>query len=272
MTTAGQNYRKGFTIGFMVLTDQDIERYKKHLQLKEVGSAGQLKLKQASVLVVGAGGLGSPVLTYLTGAGVGHIGIIDSDRLELSNLPRQVLHETPSLDQLKVQSAHERLSRLNPDVMFDLHAERFSPENARDLVINRQVVVDCTDNLETRLLLNEVCAEQGIPLVYGAVFEFEGQVAVFDAKRGPCLRCMIPENPPPGAVPDPATHGLLNTIPGLIGMMQATEVLKLLLGIGEPLIGKLMLFDALSVKLQQVRLSKRADCPVCGKYYTPDKR
>ena len=260
---------KGFTIGSMGLSELESERYKKHLQLKEIGSAGQLTLKQASVLVVGAGGLGSPVLTYLTGAGVGHIGIIDSDQLELSNLPRQVLHDTPSLGTLKVESAFARLNRLNPDVMFDLHAERLSPENASELAKGRQVVVDCTDNLEARLLLNEACADHGIPLVYGAVFEFEGQLSVFDARRGPCLRCMIPETPPPGTVPDPAMHGLLNTIPGVIGMLQATEVLKLLLGIGEPLIGKLILYDGLTDRLQQIRLSKRPDCPVCGRHTTP---
>lgn len=255
----------------MELSELEIERYKKHLQLKEIGSAGQVALKQASVLVVGAGGLGSPVLTYLTGAGVGNIGIIDSDRLEPSNLPRQVLHDTFSIDKLKVQSAHERLSRLNPHVLFDLHAERLTLDNARQLVKGRQVVVDCTDNLEVRLLLNEVCADHSIPLVYGAVFEFEGQLSVFDAQRGPCLRCMIPENPPPGSVPDPAAHGLLNTIPGVIGMLQATEALKLLLGIGEPLIGKLMLYDGLTARLQQIRLSKRPDCPVCGSYHTQDR-
>lgn len=252
----------------MAFSELESERYKKHLQLTQVGSSGQEKLKQASVLVVGAGGLGSPVLMYLTGAGVGHIGIIDSDRLALSNLPRQVLHDTRSLDLRKVDSAQARLNHLNPEVEFDIHAERLSLINAEELIKGRQVVVDCTDNLETRFLLNEVCADQGIPLVYGAVFEFEGQVTVFDAQRGPCLRCMIPETPPPGSVPDPETHGLLNTVPGLIGMLQATEVLKLLLEIGEPLIGILMLYDSLSVRLQQIRLSKRPDCPVCGKYFT----
>jgi len=167
----------------MTLSQAEIERYKKHLQLLHVGREGQERLKQASVLVVGAGGLGSPVLTYLTGAGVGHIGIIDSDRLTLSNLPRQVLHDTPSLDKRKVDSARARLSALNPEVVFDTHAERLTRTNAPELIRDRQVVVDCTDNLEARFLLNEVCASQGIPLVYGAVFEFEGQVSVFDARR-----------------------------------------------------------------------------------------
>lgn len=254
----------------MTLSQAEIERYKKHLQLLHVGREGQERLKQASVLVVGAGGLGSPVLTYLTGAGVGHIGIIDSDRLTLSNLPRQVLHDTPSLDMRKVDSARARLSALNPEVVFDIHAERLTRTNAPELIRDRQVVVDCTDNLEARFLLNEVCASQGIPLVYGAVFEFEGQVSVFDARRGPCLRCMIPETPPTGSVPDPETHGLLNTVPGTIGMLQATEVLKLLLGVGEPLIGKLMLYDSLSVSLRQIHLIKRRDCPVCSKYLTPE--
>lgn len=257
---------KGITIGIMLLSEAEVERYKKHLQLRQVGLEGQLKLKQASVLVVGAGGLGSPVLLYLAGAGVGRIGIVDSDRLALSNLQRQVLHDTPSINKKKVESALNRLSGLNPEIEFDIHAERLNPENAAMLIKGRQVVVDCTDNLETRFLMNEVCADLGIPLVYGAVFEFEGQVAVFDAQRGPCLRCMIPEIPPPGSVPDPEKHGLLNTVPGFIGVLQATEVLKLILGVGEPLIGKLMLYDSHTEGLQQIRLSKKSDCPVCGKY------
>ncbi len=254
----------------MISSEAEIERYKKHLQLRQVGREGQVKLKQASVLVVGAGGLGSPVLMYLVGAGIGRIGIVDSDRLVLSNLQRQVLHETASLDMKKVDSAHKRLSGLNPEVKFDIHAERLTGDNAEELIKGRQVVVDCTDNLETRFLMNEVCARMGVPLVYGAVFEFEGQVTVFDAQRGPCLRCMISDVPSPGAVPDPETHGLLNTVPGVIGMLQATEVLKLVLEIGEPLIGKLMLYDSLSAGLQQIRLSKRPDCPICGKYSTLD--
>jgi molybdopterin/thiamine biosynthesis adenylyltransferase len=250
----------------MKLDKTEMERYKKHLQLLQVGQKGQEKLKQASVLVVGAGGLGSPVLLYLTGAGIGHISIIDGDRLELSNLPRQVLHDTSMLGREKVESAREKLRALNPSVALDIHAKRLSRTNAAGIISGHEVVVDCSDNLKTRFLLNEICAEMAIPLVYGAVFQFEGQLSVFDAKNGPCLRCMIRDIPPASSVPDPADHGLLNTVPGVIGMLQATEVLKLVLGIGDPLIGRLLLYDSLSAGMQEIHLKKRPDCPVCGKY------
>jgi len=239
-------------------------RYKKHLQLLQVGSEGQERLKAASVLVVGAGGLGSPVLLYLAGAGVGNIRIIDDDRVSLSNLSRQIIHTTTCLDSLKVESARKRLLELNPDIEVEVFPIRLTPENSDEVISGNWPVIDCTDNIETRFLLNESCARMSIPLVYGAVFEFEGQVSVFDASRGPCLRCMIPEMPPDGALADPELHGLLNTVPGVIGLLQATEVLKLILGIGEPLIGKLLLFDSLSATLQTIRLNKRPDCPVCG--------
>ncbi len=239
-------------------------RYKKHLQLLQVGSEGQEKLKAASVLVVGAGGLGSPVLLYLAGAGVGRIRIIDDDRVSLSNLSRQVIHTTTCIDTLKVDSARERLRELNPDIEVEVFPIRLTTENAEVVISGNWPVIDCTDNIETRFLLNETCARLSIPLVYGAVFEFEGQVSVFDASRGPCLRCMIPEMPPDGALADPELHGLLNTVPGVIGILQATEVLKLILGIGEPLIGRLLLFDSLSATFQTIRLNKRPDCPVCG--------
>ena len=239
-------------------------RYKKHLQLLQVGSEGQERLKAASVLVVGAGGLGSPVLLYLAGAGVGNIRIIDDDRVSLSDLSRQIIHTTTCLDSLKVESARKRLLELNPDIEVEVFPIRLTPENSDEVISGNWLVIDCTDNIETRFLLNESCAKMSIPLVYGAVFEFEGQVSVFDASRGPCLRCMIPEMPPDGALADPELHGLLNTVPGVIGLLQATEVLKLILGIGEPLIGKLLLFDSLSATLQTIRLNKRPDCPVCG--------
>ena len=248
----------------MELSEQEKDRYKKHIQLQQVGLVGQEKLKNSAVLVVGAGGLGSPVLLYLAGAGVGHISIIDGDKVTLSNLQRQVIHSTRLLNAPKVESAWKRLGELNPEVVINISAERITKKNAAALMAGHEIVVDCTDNLETRFLLNEICAEQGIPLVYGAVFEYEGQVAVFDAKRGPCLRCMIPETPPAGSVPDPEQHGLLNTVPGVIGMLQATEVLKLILGVGEPLIGKLLVYDSLTTTTQMIRLNKRADCPVCN--------
>lgn len=248
----------------MALSEQEKERYKKHIQLKQVGLAGQEKLKNSSVLVVGAGGLGSPVLLYLAGAGVGHIGIVDGDKVSLSNLQRQVLHTTRLLDAPKVESAWKRLGELNPEIVVNIHADRITQKNAAEMIRDYEIVVDCTDNLETRFLINETCVKQGIPMVYGAVFEYEGQVAVFDAKRGPCLRCMIPEIPPVGSVPDPEAHGLLNSVPGVIGMLQATEVLKLILGVGEPLIGKLLLYDSLTTTTQTIRLNKQADCPVCS--------
>lgn len=256
---------KGITIGIMTLDDLEIIRYKKHLQLPQLGRQGQVKLKEARVTVVGAGGLGSPVLLYLAGAGIGHIRIIDADRVALSDLSRQVLHTTPLLDTLKVESARRRLLELNPAIEVEIVPERLEGGNAPGLISGSWPVVDCTDNLETRFLLNEICAGFSIPLVYGAVFEFEGQVSVFDASRGPCLRCMIPEMPPGGSVADPSLHGLLNVVPGVIGLLQATEVLKLLLGVGDPLIGRLILFDALSVNFQVIRLMKRPDCPVCSR-------
>lgn len=248
----------------MGLSDQERERYKKHIQLEQIGLAGQEKLKNSSVLVVGAGGLGSPVLLYLAGAGVGHIGIIDSDKVSLSNLQRQVLHTTRLLDAPKVESARIRLGELNPEIVVNVHAQRMTQKNAAELIMGYEIVVDCTDNLETRFLINETCVKEGVPMVYGAVFEYEGQVAVFDATRGPCLRCMITEIPPAGSVPDPKQHGLLNTVPGVIGMLQATEALKLILGVGEPLIGKLLLYDSLSATTQTIRINKHAGCPVCN--------
>jgi len=248
----------------MTMNPNEKLRYKKHLQLLQVGTEGQEKLKAASILVVGAGGLGSPVLLYLAGAGVGKIRIIDDDRVSLSNLSRQVIHTTTCLDALKVDSARKRLLELNPDIQVEVFPFRLTTENAEEIISGNWPVIDCTDNIETRFLLNDICAKLSIPLVYGAVFEFEGQVSVFDAARGPCLRCMIPEMPPDGALADPELHGLLNTVPGVIGMLQATEVLKLILGIGEPLIGKLLLFDSLSATLQTIRLNKRPDCPVCS--------
>jgi len=250
----------------MTLTENELLRYKKHLQLQQVGRQGQQKLKEASILVVGAGGLGSPVLMYLAGAGVGHITIIDDDRVSLSNLSRQIIHTTNNLEVLPVESARMRLQELNPEIQVDVQSVKLDSQNAEKFISGNWPVVDCTDNIDTRFLLNETCARLSIPLVYGAVFEFEGQISVFDARRGPCLRCMIPEMPPDGALADPQLHGLLNTVPGVIGLLQATEVLKLILGIGQPLIGKLLLFDSLTATLQTIRLNKRPDCLVCGRY------
>lgn len=248
----------------MKLSQQERLRYQKQLLLPEIGEEGQLKLRNSSVLVVGAGGLGSPVLLYLAAAGVGRIGIVDGDRLDLSNLQRQVLHDTLAVGKLKVESAARRLHALNPEIEIDIHPETFSESSAEDLAAGRQCVVDCTDNLETRFQINSVCVKLGIPFVFGAIYRYEGQVSVFDARRGPCLRCMYPVIPSGTAVPDPKVNGLLGTVPGVIGMLQATEVLKLLLNIGEPLTGRLLLFDALTGTFKTVRIAKKADCPVCG--------
>ena len=252
----------------MDLTQEERTRYLKQIQLSQIGEAGQLLLKQASVLVVGAGGLGSPVLAYLAAAGVGRLAIVDPDRVSLSNLQRQVIHDTPSLGYLKVDSAAERIHKVNPNIQVEKYPVFFNPVNAPDLVSGRSVVVDCTDNLDARLLINETCVTQGVPFVYGAVFEYEGQVSVFDARRGPCLRCMIPQLPAPQAIPDPGQHGLLGMLPGLIGVLQATEVIKLLLGLGDPLIGRLLVADLLTTRFMLVNLHKRAECPVCGRLNT----
>lgn len=248
----------------MELSEKERQRYKKHLQLDAIGPQGQLNLKNGRVLVVGAGGLGSPVLMYLAAAGVGSLTIIDDDLVTLPNLQRQVIHTTPAIGLSKVTSAGEHLHRMNPVVALHLIPERLQKTNAEAIFTGQHVVVDCTDNLEARLLINETCARLSLPFVYGAVYEFEGQVSVFDAKRGPCLRCMLPEQLVPAAIPDPETHGLLGTVPGVIGLLQATEVIKLLAGIGDALIGKLVLFDALSVSLTRISIPKRRDCPVCG--------
>lgn len=248
----------------MELTNLERERYKKQLQLEAIGEEGQLKLKLASVLVVGAGGLGSPVLMYLAAAGIGNITIVDGDRVALSNLQRQVIHTTSMIDTLKVESARERMQLMNPEVNITIIPTRLDTSNADQIVAGHKVVVDCTDNLETRLVINEICVRLDIPFVYGAVFEYEGQVSVFNASRGPCLRCMLPEKLVPGMIPDPERHGLLGTVPGVIGMLQATEVIKLVLGLGDCLIGKLLLFDALSTSFTKINLKKRQDCPVCG--------
>lgn len=248
----------------MELTVLEQERYKKHLQLNNIGEEGQLRLKQARVIVIGAGGLGSPVLMYLAAAGIGHLTIVDDDVVTLSNLQRQVLHTTPLIGTAKVASAKERLQQLNPEIDLISMPQRLSEANAVKIIQGHHLVVDCTDNLQTRLLINECCFSLSIPFVYGAVYEYEGQVSVFDATRGPCFRCMLPEVLSPDTIPDPEVHGLLGVIPGIVGLMQATEVIKLVTGVGEILIGKLAYFDALSTSLTKINIEKRKNCPVCG--------
>jgi sulfur-carrier protein adenylyltransferase/sulfurtransferase len=246
------------------LTQSEKKRYHKHLQLPEVGEAGQLRLKAGSALVIGTGGLGSPVALYLAAAGVGRIGLLDSDKVELSNLQRQVLHSVNTIGELKVKSASGFLKKLNPEILIEEHAERFPNKNADALIAGYDVVVDCTDNLQTRLLMNRVCVKQHKPMVHGAVYRFEGQVSVFQTPAGPCYQCLYPRLPDEIYIPDPAKNGLLSTTPGVIGMIMANEVLKLLLGIGKPLIGRLLVIDLLSMRFQELHLKKNAQCPICS--------
>jgi len=249
---------------FPSLSHQEILRYSRHLLIPEVGLEGQRKLKAASVLVIGTGGLGSPVALYLAAAGVGRIGLVDYDVVDYSNLQRQVIHGTSTIDQLKVESARARLLDLNPDIQVDAYNEPFTSANAMRIAADYDVIIDGTDNFPTRYLTNDVCVLLGKPNVYGSIFRFDGQVSVFYAKEGPCYRCLFPEPPPPGLVPSCAEGGVLGVLPGTIGTLQATEALKLILGIGQPLIGRLMLFNALDMSFDFVKLRKNPKCKVCG--------
>ena len=246
------------------LSHEEILRYSRHLLIPEVGLDGQKKLKAASVLVIGTGGLGSPVALYLAAAGVGRIGLVDYDVVDFSNLQRQVIHGTSGIGSLKVESARQRMLDLNPDIQVDAYNEPFTTENALRIAADYDVIIDGTDNFPTRYLTNDVCVLLGKPNVYGSIFRFDGQVSVFYAKEGPCYRCLFPEPPPPGLVPSCAEGGVLGVLPGTIGTLQATEALKLILGIGEPLIGKLMLYNALDMSFEFVNLRKNPKCKVCS--------
>lgn len=246
------------------LSHEEILRYSRHLLLPEVGVEGQRTLKGARVLMIGAGGLGSPVALYLAAAGVGTIGIVEFDRVELTNLQRQVLHGTGQLGRPKLESAVARLQDLNPHVRVEPHPVRLTSANALDLLGSYDVVIDGSDNFPTRYLVNDACVLLGKPLVYGSIFRFEGQVAVFDASRGPCYRCLYSEPPPPGLVPSCAEGGVLGVLPGIIGSLQALEAIKLILGAGDALIGRLLLFDALRLRFRELQLRKDPDCPLCG--------
>ncbi len=246
------------------LSHEEILRYSRHLLIPEVGLDGQRKLKSASVLVIGTGGLGSPVALYLAAAGVGRIGLVDYDAVEASNLQRQVVHGTAALGRRKVESARARLLDLNPHIQVDIFDEPFVSANAMRIAEPFQVIVDGSDNFPTRYLTNDLCVLTGKPNVYGAVFRFDGQASVFDARRGPCYRCLFPEPPPPGVVPSCADAGVLGVLPGTIGLIQATETIKLLLGVGEPLIGRLLLYNALDMTFETVALKKNQRCKVCG--------
>ncbi len=250
------------------LTHDEVKRYSQHLIMPEVGMSGQMKLKKASVLCVGAGGLGSPLAFYLTAAGVGRIGIIDFDVVDFSNLQRQILHTTNDVGRPKLDSAAEKLKALNPNVNVELHETRLTSENALQLFEKYDIIVDGTDNFPTRYLVNDACVLTGKPNVYGSIFRFEGQASIFAASEGPCYRCLYPEPPPPGLVPSCAEGGVLGILPGLVGLVQATEVIKLILEKGNSLVGRLLLFDALGMKFRELKLKKDPECPVCGENAT----
>ncbi len=245
-----------------------MHRYARHLILPEVGLEGQKRLKGARVLLVGAGGLGSPLGLYLAAAGVGTLGIVDFDVVDATNLQRQVLHGTSDIGRPKLESARERLGEINPHVQIELHPFRLTSANALVLVREYEVVVDGTDNFPTRYLVNDACVLAGKPNVYGSIFRFEGQNSVFWAERGPCYRCLFAEPPPPGLVPSCAEGGVLGVLPGIVGSIQAMETIKLLLGIGETLVGRLLMFDALRLRFRELKLRKDPDCPVCGAHPT----
>jgi len=243
---------------------EELYRYARHLSLPEVGMAGQLRLKQGRVLCVGAGGLGSPLALYLAAAGVGTIGLVDFDTVDESNLQRQILHGTSDVGRSKLDSAEDRLRDVNPHVRVERHDARLTSENALEILGGYDVVADGTDNFPTRYLVNDACVLLGKPNVYGSIFRWEGQVSVFATRGGPCYRCLFREPPPPGLVPNCAEGGVLGVLPGMIGTTQATEVVKLLLGVGRPLVGRLLILDALDMSWREVSLRRNPDCPVCG--------
>lgn len=246
------------------ISREEILRYSRHLMIPEVGLEGQRKLRSASVLVVGTGGLGSPVSLYLAAAGVGRIGLVDFDQVEASNLQRQIIHGSSRVGDLKVTSARDRLLDLNPFVQVDTYSQALTSENARLIASPYDIIVDCTDNFPTRYLTNDLCVLLGKPLVYGSIFRFEGQASVFNARHGPCYRCLFPAPPPPGLVLSCADGGVFGVLPGVIGALQASETIKLILGIGDPLVGTLLLYDALDTSFQKINLRKNPKCRICS--------
>jgi adenylyltransferase/sulfurtransferase len=251
-----------------VLSKEEIGRYSRHLILPEVGMAGQKKLKAASVLIIGAGGLGSPLAMYLAAAGIGRLGLVDFDVVDASNLQRQVIHSTRNVGRSKLESAKEYIFGINPNVQVDVYETRFTSENAFAIAAEYDIIIDGTDNFPTRYLVNDVCVLLGKPNVYGSIFRFDGQASVFWAKRGPCYRCLYPEPPPPGLVPSCAEGGVLGVLPGIIGCIQANEAIKIILGKGELLTGRLLLFDALGMRFRELKLRRDPHCPVCGEHPT----
>jgi sulfur-carrier protein adenylyltransferase/sulfurtransferase len=253
------------------LSKEEVMRYSRHLIMPEVGMDGQLKLKQAKVLCIGTGGLGAPLGLYLAAAGVGRIGLVDFDVVDSTNLQRQVLFGTSDVGRPKITAAADRLRNLNPDIRIDTFETHLSSDNALDIMKDYDIVVDGTDNFPTRYLVNDACVMLGKPNVYGSIFRFEGQITIFGYPDGPCYRCLYPEPPPPGLVPSCAEGGVLGVLPGIVGTIQAAETLKLIIGKGDPLVGRLLLFDALAMKFRELKLRKNPDCPVCGTHPTVTK-
>ena len=250
------------------LTRDQILRYSRHLIMPEVGIEGQQKLTDASILLIGAGGLGSPLGLYLAAAGVGRLGVVDFDKVDFTNLQRQIIHRTEDVGRLKVESAKERIKSINPDVEVTTHNTKISRDNILELIKPYDVVIDGTDNFPTRYLTNDACVFQKKPNIYGSIFRFDGQATVFFPFKGPCYRCLFPEPPPPGMVPSCAEGGVLGVLPGVIGVIQATEAIKLIIGNGEPLIGRLLLYNALAMTFREVKIRRNPDCPVCGDHPT----
>src|SRR5438309_1462007 len=246
------------------LSPQEVARYSRHLIMPEVATEGQKRLKASSVLLIGAGGLGSPLGLYLAAAGIGRIGLVDFDVVDFTNLQRQILHGTADVGRPKLQSARDRIRAINPEVQTDLYETRLTSANALDLFKPYDIIIDGTDNFATRYLVNDACVLLGKPNVYGSIFRFDGQASVFYPGKGPCYRCLYPEPPPPGEVPSCAEGGVLGILPGLIGCIQATEAVKLILGTGTPLIGRLLLYDALQMTFQEFKVRRNPKCPMCG--------
>ncbi len=259
-------------LGKIQFSNDEIARYSRHLIMPEVTLEGQRRLKAASVLCIGTGGLGSPIALYLAAAGVGRMGLVDADIVDFSNLQRQILHGTKDIGRKKLNSARNRIREVNPNVQVDLHDTMFVADNAMGIAADYDLVIDGTDNFPTRYLSNDVCVFLKKPNIYGSIFRFEGQTTVFAPHLGgPCYRCMVPEPPPPGLVPSCAEGGVLGVLPGIIGVLQAIEAIKLIIGIGQPLIGRLLLFDALQLKFRELKLRRDPKCPVCGEHPTITK-
>ena len=249
-------------------TDEQIERYSRHIILPEVGGAGQQKMLEARIILLGAGGLGSPAAYYLAAAGIGNLGIVDFDQVDLSNLQRQIIHSTERIGMLKTESAKKTIQALNPDVNVTLYNEKIDSSNILSIIKDYDYVVDGSDNFPTRYLVNDACVMENKTLIHGSIYRFEGQVTVFKPNSGPCYRCLYPEPPPPGMSPNCQEGGVLGVLAGIIGNLQVVEVLKLILGIGEPLVGKLLIYDALKTEFRNLNLRKDASCPLCGEEST----